>query len=136
MTKKFKNNTTLIFILLITFFPGLSFAQQQRPQGPPPAPNAEQIEKMLDDLAEKLALSEEQSQIISKLYIAHFDEVKELQESQDESRDSQRKKMDKLKTDFEKQVKEVLTDEQQKQFDEFVKEQSKRRPRRPEGRPQ
>ena len=113
-------------------FPGISQAQQKRPQGPPPVPNEKQIEKMVDDLADKLALSEEQTKIISKQYIAHFDKVKAEQEKRGGNREAQRKTMDKLRKDFEKEVKAILTDEQQKQFDEYEKEQKKNRPGRPQ----
>ncbi|MCF8373647.1 MAG: hypothetical protein K9H64_18645 [Bacteroidales bacterium] len=125
MKQKFRNNTALLFILLITFFPGIAWTQQQRPQGPPPVPNEKQIDKIVNDLAEKLALTSEQSETISKLYIAHFKEVKEKQEKDREAREANHQAMEKLRKDFEKDVKAVLTKDQQKQFDDFVKEHEK-----------
>ena len=132
MKQKIRNNTALVFILLITLFPSIAWAQQQRPQGPPPVPNEKQIEKMVKDLAEKLALTDEQSESISKLYIAHFKEAKEQQENGKENREANHEKMEKLHKDFEKDVKAVLSKEQQKQFDDFVKEQEKNRKDRPQ----
>ena len=134
MTQKIRNNTALVFILLITLFPGIAWTQQQRPQGPPPVPNEKQIEKMVNDLAEKLALTNEQSETISKLYIAHFKEAKEQQENGKDNREANREEMEKQRKDFEKDVKAVLTKEQQKQFDDFVKEQEKSRKKPPQGR--
>ncbi len=134
MTLKFRINTAVVSILLITLFSGMTWAQNQRPQGPPPVPNQEQIEKMVDDLGEKLNLSGEQSKKVLKLHTDHFDKVKENQEKGRENREAHRETMDKLRINFEKDVKAVLTKEQQKKYDDYLKEQEKKRRKPPQGR--
>ncbi len=93
-------------------------AQERKQQGPPPLPNDQQIEKMVDELAKTLSLSEDQKTKVSEKYFAHFKEVKAKQE---EAR-PKKEEMDLLKSDFEKDVKSVLDADQQKKYDEFRKE--------------
>jgi hypothetical protein len=97
--------------------------QQRKQQGPPPLPNEQEIEKMLEDLSKTLALSAEQEMKISKLYTSHFEEVK----AKTENGRPKREEMESLKSDFVKEVKGLLDDEQKVKFDKFVQEKQKHR---------
>lgn len=99
-------------------------AQETKHHGPPPIPNDQEIEKMVNELANTLSLSEDQKEKISEKYFAHFNEVKAKVE---EAR-PKKEEMENLKSDFEENVKALLDKEQQKKFDEFI--QKKQKPRR------
>ena len=87
-------------------------------QGPPPIPNEKQIEKMVSELSEELSLTENQEEKILDLYIIHFEMVEKKMESGRPSRNE----MEALKTEFDKDVMMLLSDEQDKLFDAFQKE--------------
>ena len=95
-------------------------AQQRGQQGPPPMPDDEQIEKMVEDLSEELSLTEDQEKQVSKKYFAHFDEV----EAKIEAGKPDRKEMETLKSDFEKDIEALLTDEQKEKYIDYLKKES------------
>jgi Spy/CpxP family protein refolding chaperone len=111
---------------LVSLFPTIIFntnilqAQPERKQGPPPIPNQQQIEKMVTDLSKELSLDESQQQV-SEIFVAHFNEMKEVQEKYKNSHEAERKEMDVVKTEFDKEMKTVLTKDQQKEFDTYMK---------------
>lgn len=90
--------------------------QGQHPE-PPPIPNTEQIEKMVDELASELALTKEISEKIEILYKVHFKEI----EAKLKTGRPAREEMETIKKEFEKQVLVLLTDEQRQKFIEFQK---------------
>lgn len=116
MKMNFKKIAALLMITAAIIVSG-NFAQAQ--QGPPPIPNTSQIKKMVVDISTTLELNDVQSKQVFDLYTAHFDEVKEKTQSGKPSRN----KMEALKSEFEKKVKSILTDEQQEQFEKFMKKQ-------------
>lgn len=127
MKKRIQKNTSLlvaIFSILMSI--NLVQAQQSRPQGPPPTPTDKQIEKMVEDLDETLSLTDDQEKQISQKYFAHFDEVK----AKVKDGKPKREEMEKLKTEFEADVKSVLTDDQQDLYSSYIKEQKQNRPQR------
>lgn len=93
-------------------------AQQRDQQGPPPIPNASQIKTMVMKLSDTLVLNDAQSKQIYDLFIAHFEEVS----TKIEASKPPRSEMEALKTKFETEVKSILTTEQQKRFEFFMKE--------------
>jgi hypothetical protein len=124
MLKRVTKATNFISLLVITFFFALTAqaqGQQGKQQGPPPLPDAEQIEEMIDDVSTTLSLSEDQKEQVSALYIAHFEKATELTKDSSLKGDDQRTAMDKLKEDFEEEVNAVLTKEQQKLFAAYQK---------------
>ena len=123
--KKQTRKRMAILAIVSTMIVGGLFAQQ----GQPPIPDESQIAQMVDELTQKLSLTDEQTSQILALYSDHFVELK----SNMEAGQPQRSKMDKLRNKFEKEVKAVLTDEQQEQFDEFLQAQ---RPQRGDQKPQ
>ncbi|MFD1293066.1 hypothetical protein ACFQ5N_04370 [Lutibacter holmesii] len=92
-------------------------------QGPPPVPTAKEIKTMVSNLAEELLLSEEQEEQVLELYTAHFEEV----EDKTSSGRPDRSEMEELKEDFENDVKDVLTEDQQKLYTTYQKKNSKKR---------
>jgi len=107
----------LLFISVILFISGNVLAQQQRGENhPPKLPDSKEISKMITDLSTKLSLSESQNKEISELFTKHFNEVKTKMKNG-------REEMDKLKRDFEEQVKKVLTDDQKTMFVDFMSKQ-------------
>lgn len=113
----------LVVVLIVTT---TACGQQRGPQGrgqqgPPSIPNSKQIEKMVSNLADDISLSEDQENEVLKLYTVHFKEVKE----KTKSGRPDRKEMELLKNDFEKEVKEALTEEQQELYDAYLKKNSR-----------
>lgn len=127
MKRKFKNVLVTMLAVFVTIYTvNISQAQQGRQQGPPPIPDDAQIEKMVEDLSESLSLTDDQEKQVSEKYFAHFDEVKVKMEAGRPSRDD----MESLKTDFEKDLKSVLTKDQQDLYTAYLKKQEKNRPQR------
>lgn len=129
MKNTIRTNKRLIIAIFAMIFSITTLQAQQDQhnrdrQGPPPIPNEKQIQEMVSDLSTELSLTDTQTEEVSKIYLAHFEEAKEKMENNKLERPS-RKEMEKLRTDFEKEVKAQLTDEQQKQFDAFLKKQKR-----------
>ena len=127
MKNTIRINKGLIIALFAMMFSITTLQAQQgqqnhNQQGPPPIPNEKQIQKMVADISIELSLTDTQTEEVSKIFFAHFEEAKEKMENNKSERPS-RKEMEKLSKDFEKEVKAQLTDEQQKQFDAFMKKQ-------------
>lgn len=122
--KKVTKAITVLCALFLLSIPA-TWAQRngQRPQGPPPVPNAKQIELMIDNLDQSIELSDAQETKIKALFTEHFKTMKKnLKKS--------RKEMEKEKEVFKKTIEAELSDEQQKGFEKFMEkmEQKHRRP--------
>lgn len=125
MHNNIKNTLKIAVFILMVVSVQSCFSQPQRGQGGPPTPDKEQIEDIVNKLTEELKLSDEQVSQITKKYEDHFNEVEKMME---DGR-PERSVMEKMKTDFETEVKSVLTKDQKKQFEKLMK-QEQRRPRR------
>lgn len=102
---------------------GITNAQtQQRKQGPPPIPNEKQVEKMVGELKDQLQLDDEQFEKLTLLFKTHFSELKENKKKADKQREQQREKMEAARKEFENKIMEVLTEDQQKLFEKFKKQ--------------
>ncbi|MDE3742015.1 hypothetical protein [Maribacter polysaccharolyticus] len=123
--RKITNAALLLCALMIT---GTTFAQRGGQgggqQGPPPMPSDDEIVEMVSDLADEISLDEGQEAEILELYQAHFEEMESKMESGRPDRDE----MEALMSDFEEDVNAVLTDEQQKLYKKYLKNN------RPQGR--
>nr|WP_320120660.1 hypothetical protein [uncultured Marinifilum sp.] len=108
-----------LLMITVSIITGINIAQAQQrgQQGPPPTPNSSQIKKMVTELSNTLDLNADQTKEISDIFTDHFKEVKEKFESGRPSR----KVMENLEKEFEKEVKSLLNDEQQEQFEAFIK---------------
>lgn len=95
---------------------------QRPPMQGPPIPNDKQITVMVEELSKTLDLNKKQSEQISDLYTAHFKEVKTLMKKSQKQNDKNKKKMDKMKDRFDNEVKAILTPEQRKAFEAYIKE--------------
>jgi len=112
--KKVTKAITVLCALFLLSIPA-TWAQRngQRPQGPPPVPNAKQIELIIDELDQSIELSDAQETKIKTLFTEHFKEMgKNLKKSREE--------MEKKKEAFEKTIEAELSDEQQKGFEKFM----------------
>lgn len=119
-------------IMLVWLFiaGGSSFAQQTQrghrgPQnGHPPVPNDKQIETIVNDLADKISLSDQQKTRVFELYQEHFNLV---QEKLSAARKPNKIEMDALKAYLQVKVKEKLTETQKKKYTLYLNEQHKKR---------
>ncbi|PKQ62671.1 hypothetical protein BZG01_16980 [Labilibaculum manganireducens] len=118
---------TIILRIAVMMLLDVNFAQAQQrdQQGPPPIPDASQIKTMVMKLSGTLVLNDVQSKQMYDLFTAHFEELS----AKIESSNHPRSEMEALKTKFETEVKSILTTEQQKQFEVFMKQnEPKHRP--------
>ena len=114
--------------LLALLFVSVNMNAQGRGQRPAP-PTAEERAKNLDELATKLELSMEQKTKAGEIEETFFADTQKARQSGD--RESMREKMTALRDNRAKAMKEVLSAEQFKQWEEI---QKARRQRRPGGR--
>jgi hypothetical protein len=119
-----KTNIIVVLLLISTTLFAQQGGQRAGQNGPPPIPDANQIKEMVNQLDDEISLSDEQEEKIVALYTAHFEEVKE--KTSGNTRPN-REEMEALKADFQKQVKALLSTEQQKGFETFVKNQEPKR---------
>jgi len=127
MKRKFKNLASIILVGILMLITGKNVqAQQGRHQGPPPTPTDDQIEEMVDDLDKALSLTDKQEKQVSEKYFAHFAAVDKKMKAGRPSRED----MESLKTDFEKDVKSVLTKDQQDLYTTYLKKQEQKGPQR------
>lgn len=128
-----RNKGFIMALFAMVFTITLAHAQPVGPQGkqqrPPPIPNEKQIQKMVTKLSKELSLSEKQEKQVSDMYVAHFDEVGEMQ-AKNKNSQPDREVMEQMRGDFETDIKSNFTKDQQKQFDEFVKKQQSQQNRR------
>lgn len=122
MRTKIKKTAKLVLVLCLTLIVSVMNAQKQGHQGggqkgPPPIPTDKEIKEMVSDLSDEISLNEDQEAEILDIYTAHFKEVEE----KTKSGKPDRKEMESLRTDFEKEVKAELTKEQQKQYTTYQK---------------
>ena len=90
--------------------------QQREGKGGPQMPSETQINEMVEELSTELSLSDDQKTEIIVLYTDHFAEAKASMSS---GQRPSREEMESLRSDFEDEVKSLLTDEQKTLFDEF-----------------
>ena len=136
-TKEMKQNrnlnvvglSVLIFIIAMAISNVLHAQPPEGQQGPPSIPGSKQIKKMVANLAAEISLDEKQEEQVLAIYQEHFADVKKATSSgrPDHS------KMEKLKTELEKDVNVILNEEQQEQFAAYLKKQEKQQRR---GRPE
>lgn len=122
MKTRIKNTVNFVILLCVVLIASTVSAQQRGPQsggqqGPPSVPTTKEIKEMVSDMSKEISLNEDQEAEILELYSDHFKEVKEKTKSGRPDRNE----MESLKTDFEKEVKAVLTDEQQKLYTTYQK---------------
>ena len=133
MKTNIRNSASVIITMVITLFtssilysqPGKG--QQGGPQGPPPIPDSKQITVMVSDLAKEISLTSDQEASVLKLYTEHFEKVKAKTSGNTKPK---REEMESLNKDLEKNVKALLTTDQQKGYEAYLKKQSKQQPHR------
>ncbi|MBN2524170.1 MAG: hypothetical protein JXB24_12940 [Bacteroidales bacterium] len=75
---------------------------------------------MVDDLSKELSLTEEQKLEIEEIHYAHISEMKQLRNKYKNDCVGEREARFQLRDKLDKDVKAVLTKEQQEQFDSFL----------------
>lgn len=113
--KRFNLGVVLLFTTFI-FLSSNLFAQQRQEQGPPQIPNSTQTTKMVKEMSTELSLNKAQESEILKLFTNHFAEM-----GNKGGQRKSREEMESLKSKFEQQVKDLLTNEQKAKFDNFMK---------------
>ena len=106
--------SAMVILIIMSQF---AQAQQRGQQGPPPTLDDDQIEAMVEDLSKELSLTADQGKEVSEKYFEHFDEVKALMEKGRPDR----KVMETLKSDFEKDIEVLLTDVQKEKYKDYLK---------------
>jgi gas vesicle protein len=114
----------LSIVLLVTtiFFITSSLFAQQHPK-PTKIPSDDQINQMIEDLSAELSLSKKQQNSILTLYTDHFHKVKKKVEQHKENKKLEKKEMAKNRSDFEEEVKSLLSEEQQVTFNKFIEKE-------------
>ena len=123
-----------ILVLAILLVSSISFAQppggggqQGGPQGPPPVPNTKQIKEMVSNLAKEISLSSEQETSVLKIYNTHFEKVKAKTSGNSRPK---REEMVTLQTNFENEVKTLLSKEQISKYEAYLKKQDPQKQRK------
>lgn len=118
--------------LVLFMYTNSSNAQNHSQQGPPPIPDKSSVEKIVNNLAIELELSKDQKEKVSNLYTEHFDTMRDMtEESKVTGKKPHRKTMEILKSDFESNVKAVLTKDQQKKFKQYMNKMKNHRQNQP-----
>lgn len=133
-----KRKTIKTILLLSFLFVGsISFAQGPNngprggQQGPPPIPSEKQIKNMVKDLAGEISLTENQESQVLDLYLAHFEE---LEKKTTGNARPERREMEAFETAFQKDVKAILSESQQTQYEAYLNEHIDKRPGRHSGK--
>lgn len=90
--------------------------------GPPKLPDAAQVTKMVNEMSAALSLTDSQTEQVSELHIAHFAAASDLMAKAKGDRETHRKKMGALRTEFESELKAVMRDDQIPDFEAYMKE--------------
>ena len=119
------------FMAIAVIISSYGFAQSPggsgaKPDGPPPIPNQQQVEVMVDDLSNELSLTENQEDQVLDLFTAHFNEVRAKTSGNSKP---DRDEMEAIRLSFEDDMKKVLTDEQFKDFQEYSKKKKHKQKR-------
>ena len=124
-------STALMFVFMVS----MSNAQDRPPRRPPMLPDSTQVVQMVDQMSEELSLTEAQKTQIINLQLEHFKQMKAIMKKDKAQHEKTRAAVDSLRDDMKKQMNEVLTDKQQKQFQEFMESHRPTREERPEPQP-
>lgn len=108
-----------ILFSFITMFTFTTILLAQR--RPPQLPDDAQVAEMVKELASMLNLNPEQTEKINSLFEAHFKAARKLMDKAKEQNEKQDKIMDRLRNEFESDVKSLLNEKQQAEFDQFMK---------------
>lgn len=128
MKTQIKNILNVMLVCLIIMIMTTNIqAQQRRQQGPPPTPSKDQINEMVEDLSKTLSLTDKQEKQVSELHFDHFADV----EKSMKSGRPDRKVMESMKKDFEREILLLLNKDQQDLYNRYLKKQKKKIPQRP-----
>lgn len=104
----------LVVLLMVTLFVGNSVFAQQRQRATP----EERAKKQTETLVKELKLTKEQE---TKVYEINLKYAQPREDNSSATREQRREAMRKSTDERNKAIKEILTEEQQKKFDEHIK---------------
>ncbi|MEO9964820.1 MAG: hypothetical protein ABJF11_03475 [Reichenbachiella sp.] len=119
-----------ISIVLVTMLMAtIGCTQSQQRNKRPKLPSAEQIEKMVDELAEQFELTTKQKQNVSSIFNTHFEEVKGMKQMN-------RENMESIKEGFLDQLTAEIGEDKKEDIKTFMdsKKPDKKNGERPPGR--
>lgn len=127
--------TACIAMMMIGLVSGVVLAQPTRPEQPPKPPT---VEEVVSQLQEQLNLTDEQVEQIRPIFEEEFEKREELfQKNQGqgqgqgpESRKALDEELQKLQEETEKQLEEILTEEQMTLYRKMLDERQKHQPPR------
>ncbi|MDL2214844.1 DUF4890 domain-containing protein [Dysgonomonas sp. OttesenSCG-928-M03] len=115
--------TKLLSLLILLFVITGGLSAQRRQQASPEM----RAKRQTETLAEKLSLSEEQKQKVYDLNLKYANQAESTRSNDGQDRRAQFRKQQEQK---DAELKTILTDEQQKQYEDFKKENPEQRRRR------
>lgn len=110
-----------VFMICALLFSVITFANAQgggRPQGTP----EERAKRMVDQLTEKLKLTDDQKTKVTALYVEQSAAQTKAREAAGDDREAMRASMTKIQGETEKKVEALLTDDQKKAFTAYQEE--------------
>ena len=110
-----------VFMICALLFSVITFANAQgggRPQGTP----EERAKRMVDQLTEKLKLTDDQKTKVTALYVEQGAAQTKARETAGEDREAMRASMTKIQGETEKKVEALLTDDQKKAYTAYKEE--------------
>ncbi|MBB4037048.1 Spy/CpxP family protein refolding chaperone [Dysgonomonas hofstadii] len=111
----------LVVLLMLTFFVGGSIFAQQRQRATP----EERAKRQTETLVKELSLTKEQETKVHEINLKYAQPKENASTDRDKRREEMRKSMDERNA----AIKELLTDEQKKKFEEHIKKAPEARPR-------
>jgi len=112
-------SSLLIISLSILLLSNLHAQSQRGRGGHPPAPNEQQIERMISEMTIELSLTSSQETKITALFKDHFLKMKGTNQARSNMKDH--------RAEFENSIKAVLTSEQKTKFEILMKEKQQNR---------
>lgn len=113
---------TAFIVILLLSVAAVSKAQQQRQR----LSSEERVQRQVEQLQEKLNLTADQKAKVTAIFTAQSQSIDSLRKASNGDSQAMRGKMRPIMDTSEKQLKEVLTDEQEKTYEAYRQEQRSR----------
>lgn len=119
------NKVMMIATLLMLFFTVGANAQRYGRRGGPKMQNplvltdSARVDRMVDRMAEDLALSDSQVEKIRKIHYTHIEEAQKHREKMRAIAEKNREEMDESRKEMDRAIMDILTDEQREEFENF-----------------
>jgi Spy/CpxP family protein refolding chaperone len=127
----------VLYISLLLIVPGFAMSQpgpgKMHHEGSPKKNMPDSCRKkcMDDKLAKELSLTDVQKQKISEIHASHFEQMKALREADSICFAKSKDQHQKLRAEIDKEIKQILTDDQKVKFDALKADRKGPRENRP-----